>query len=80
MRDNPEELAELPDEIARGLESPSGRLRPRFTEQWRNASCNCFSSGHKFCREVCPVTQVTRNESWTPTAFHANVVAMDRAR
>ena len=24
------------------------------------------------------MTQVTRNESWTPTAFHANVVAMDR--
>ena len=49
-----------------------------FVEQWRNASYNCFSSGHKFCREVCPVTQVERNESWTPTAFHANVVAMER--
>ncbi len=41
-------------------------------------SYNCFSSGHKFCREVCPVMQVTRNESWTPTAFHANVVAMEQ--
>jgi heterodisulfide reductase subunit D len=48
-----------------------------FVEEWRNASYNCYSSGHKFCREVCPVMQVTRNESWTPTAFHANVVAME---
>ncbi|MBN6041039.1 (Fe-S)-binding protein [Amycolatopsis sp. 195334CR] len=49
-----------------------------FLSDWRNASYNCFSSGHKFCREVCPVMQVTRNESWTPTAFHANVVAMEK--
>jgi heterodisulfide reductase subunit D len=49
-----------------------------FLGQWRNAAYNCFSSGHKFCREVCPVMQVTRNESWTPTAFHANVVAMEQ--
>lgn len=49
-----------------------------FVKQWRNASYNCFSSGHKFCHEVCPVTQVTHNDSWTPTAFHANVVAMER--
>jgi heterodisulfide reductase subunit D len=34
--------------------------------------------GHKFCREVCPVTQVTRNENHTPTAFHANIVAMEK--
>jgi Fe-S oxidoreductase len=50
----------------------------KFLEQWHNASYNCFSSGHKFCREVCPVVQVTRNETWSPTAFHANVVAMER--
>jgi heterodisulfide reductase subunit D len=50
----------------------------QFLAEWRNASYNCYSSGHKFCREVCPVMQVTRNESWTPTAFHANVVAMER--
>jgi heterodisulfide reductase subunit D len=49
-----------------------------FVQEWRNASYNCYSSGHKFCREVCPVMQVTRNESWTPTAFHANVVALER--
>ncbi|NUT41370.1 MAG: (Fe-S)-binding protein [Thermoactinospora sp.] len=49
-----------------------------FLEEWRDAAYNCFSSGHKFCREVCPVMQVTRNESWSPTAFHANVVAMEK--
>ena len=50
----------------------------QFLAEWHNGSYNCFSSGHKFCREVCPVVQVTRNESWSPTAFHANVVAMER--
>jgi Fe-S oxidoreductase len=53
-------------------------LSPEFLEEWRNAAYNCYSSGHKFCREVCPVMQVTRDERHTPTAFHANVVAMDR--
>jgi len=51
-----------------------------FVEEWRNAAYNCYSSGHKFCREVCPVMQVTREESWTPTAFHANVVAMEKGQ
>ncbi len=46
--------------------------------EWREAAYNCFSSGHKFCREVCPVVQVTRDEVHSPTAFHANVVAMER--
>jgi heterodisulfide reductase subunit D len=55
-----------------------GRLQADFVEQWRDAAYGCFSSGHKFCREVCPVMQVTRNENHTPTAFHANVVAMDQ--
>ncbi|WP_433504444.1 (Fe-S)-binding protein [Pseudonocardia halophobica] len=54
------------------------RRTAEFVDEWRNASYNCYSSGHKFCREVCPVMQVTRNESWTPTAFHANVVAMEK--
>ncbi|MEA2281904.1 MAG: heterodisulfide reductase subunit [Solirubrobacteraceae bacterium] len=55
----------------------SGR-QEAFVDEWRNAAYNCYSSGHKFCREVCPVMQVERNESWTPTAFHANVVAMEK--
>ncbi|MGZ5401167.1 MAG: hypothetical protein ACXWDM_14255, partial [Nocardioides sp.] len=60
MRDNPEELAAMPEEIARTFE-PSAEPTPteEFTAEWRNASYNCFSSGHKFCREVCPVMQVT---------------------
>jgi len=53
-------------------------LPAEFLAEWRNAAYNCFSSGHKFCREVCPVTQVTRDERFTPTAFHANVVAMEK--
>jgi heterodisulfide reductase subunit D len=53
-------------------------LREAFIERWRTNAYGCFSSGHKFCREVCPVMQVTRNENHTPTAFHANIVAMER--
>jgi heterodisulfide reductase subunit D len=76
---NAPELADYPETLAGPVPPP--RQDPKtaaFVEQWRNTSYNCFSSGHKFCREVCPVTQVERNESWTPTAFHANVVAMER--
>ncbi len=51
-------------------------LELQFAEEWRNNAYGCFSSGHKFCREVCPVMQVTRNEQHTPTSFHANIVAM----
>ena len=59
---------------------PNGddRLTEEFVEQWRGNAYGCFSSGHKFCREVCPVMQVTRNENHTPTAFHANIVAMEK--
>ena len=82
MRDNPDELGALPDEIITLDEvSPDPSPTQEFVAQWRNASYNCFSSGHKFCREVCPVMQVTRNESWTPTAFHAKkkmIVFVDR--
>ena len=79
MADNAPALADFPETIAHPLDSSATDERTReFTTTWRNASYNCYSSGHKFCREVCPVMQVTRNESWTPTAFHANVVAMDR--
>ena len=70
----------LTDEVAVAPPKIPGRDERtiEFLEQWHNASYNCFSSGHKFCREVCPVVQVTRNETWSPTAFHANVVAMER--
>jgi len=57
--------------------STNGAPTEKFVEEWRTAAYNCYSSGHKFCREVCPVMQVTRDEAHTPTAFHANVVAMD---
>ena len=76
---NPPELADYPETLAGAIPPPHRDPKTAaFVEEWRNASYNCYSSAHKFCREVCPVTQVERNESWTPTAFHANVVAMER--
>jgi heterodisulfide reductase subunit D len=62
----------------RGEDSGERRRRAEFVARWRGNAYGCFSSGHKFCREVCPVMQVTRNENHTPTAFHANVVAMEQ--
>jgi heterodisulfide reductase subunit D len=53
-------------------------LTEEFVQRWRDSAYGCFSSGHKFCREVCPVMQVTRNENHSPTAFHANIVAMEK--
>jgi heterodisulfide reductase subunit D len=55
-----------------------GSLQEEFVEKWRDNAYGCFSSGHKFCREVCPVMQVTRNENHSPTAFHTNIVAMEQ--
>jgi heterodisulfide reductase subunit D len=70
------------DDPGRGGASTNGRngaeSETEFADQWRQHAWNCFTSGHKFCREPCPVTQVTQNENHTPTAFHANVVAMDK--
>jgi heterodisulfide reductase subunit D len=62
-------------DVAPAAASTDPRVR-EFAAAWRDSAFSCFSSGHKFCREVCPVMQVTRNESHSPTAFHANVVAM----
>ena len=56
----------------------NGARQAEFVEQWRDAAYNCYSSGHKFCREVCPVVQVTRDEAHSPTAFHTNIVAMEQ--
>ncbi len=55
-----------------------GDVEQAFVEKWHENATGCFSSGHKFCREVCPVTQVTRNENHTPTAFHANVIGLEK--
>jgi heterodisulfide reductase subunit D len=79
---NEEEGARVAESEERGGPGyePNGDagLQAAFVERWRNNAYGCYSSGHKFCREVCPVTQVTRNENHTPTAFHANIVAMER--
>jgi heterodisulfide reductase subunit D len=63
------------DEATNG---PTNGAAAGVLEELRDVAYNCFSSGHKFCREVCPVMQVTRDERHTPTAFHANVVAMEK--
>ena len=40
---------------SRSTNGQGKRLAPEeLFEEWRNAAYNCFSSGHKFCREVCP--------------------------
>jgi heterodisulfide reductase subunit D len=65
-------------EETRAGQASTGAPSEEFLDEWRNAAYNCYSSGHKFCREVCPVMQVTRDEAHTPTAFHANVVAMEK--
>lgn len=56
----------------------SDELQREFVKKWIDNAYGCYSSGHKFCREVCPVMQVTRNENHSPTAFHANIVAMNQ--
>ncbi len=66
------------DDAGAGSSDANGQARAEFVARWRDAAYGCYSSGHKFCREVCPVTQVTRNENHSPTAFHANVVAMEK--
>jgi heterodisulfide reductase subunit D len=66
------------DDRTSGEQPPDPDMTGDFVERWRTAAYNCFSSGHKFCREVCPVMQVTRDEAHTPTAFHANVVGMEQ--
>jgi Fe-S oxidoreductase len=65
-------------EETRAGQASNGAPSEEFLDEWRNAAYNCYSSGRKFCREVCPVMQVTRDEAHTPTAFHANVVAMEK--
>jgi Fe-S oxidoreductase len=65
-------------EETRAGQASNGAPSEEFLDEWRNAAYNCYSSGHKFCREVCPVMQVTRDEAHTPTAFPANVVAMEK--
>jgi Fe-S oxidoreductase len=37
-----------------------------------------FACRHKFCREVCPVYQELRNESYTSYGFHAALLSVSR--
>ena len=42
---------------------PHGEREQNSSNGGARTAYNCFSSGHKFCREVCPVTQVPKRES-----------------
>jgi heterodisulfide reductase subunit D len=55
-----------------------GQAQAHFVAEVRDRAWGCFSSAHKLCRNVCPVMGVTQNENHSPTAFHANVVAMEK--
>ena len=65
-------------EPTNGQQRHSDPAHREFAATWRDKAYGCFSSGHKFCRNVCPVMGVTHNENHSPTAFHANVVAMEQ--
>ncbi len=64
----------LLDEEAR----PVAEVQKEIVEGYTDTAFGCFSSRHKFCREVCPIYQVTRNEQHTSYGFHADVVAMNQ--
>ena len=65
-------------ETTNGHNGHGAAAHREFAATWRDKAYGCFSSGHKFCRNVCPVMGVTQNENHSPTAFHANVVAMEQ--
>ena len=50
----------------------------KLAEGYEDRAWGCMSSRHKFCREPCPVYQVTRNEQHTSYGFHATVAAMSQ--
>lgn len=65
-------------EVSSTGKSDVADLQQDFIDKWHDNSYNCFSSGHKFCQRPCPVMQVTQNENHTPTAFHADIVGMEK--
>jgi heterodisulfide reductase subunit D len=54
------------------------KVQNQLTIDFTDTAFGCFSSRHKFCREICPVFQVTGNEQHTSYGFHANIVAMSQ--
>ncbi len=73
-----ETAPQSPTAVDLGTPNFLGEVEQAFVEKWHDNATGCFSSGHKFCREVCPVVQVTRNENHSPTAFHSNVIAIEK--
>ena len=58
-------------------DEPLKKTEPVSDEMTKDAYM-CFACRHKFCREVCPVYQEIRNESYTSYGFHAAVLSVSR--
>jgi heterodisulfide reductase subunit D len=67
-----------PDVLSIGDRDAAEAAVRELAEGYEDRAWGCMSSRHKFCREPCPVYQVTRNEQHTSYGFHATVAAMAR--
>lgn len=67
-----------PDVVVGGDRAAAQAAVRELAEGYEDRAWGCMTSRHKFCREPCPVYQVTRNEQHTSYGFHATVAAMSR--
>jgi len=67
-----------PDVISSGTPEAAEAAVRELADGFEDRAWGCLTSRHKFCREPCPVYQVTRNEQHTSYGFHATVAAMSR--
>jgi heterodisulfide reductase subunit D len=67
-----------PDVLSIGDRDAAAAAVRELADGYEDRAWGCLSSRHKFCREPCPVYQVTRNEQHTSYGFHATVAAMAR--
>ena len=67
-----------PDVLSIGDRAAAEAATRKLAEGYEDRAWGCMSSRHKFCREPCPVYQVTRNEQHTSYGFHATVAAMSQ--
>ena len=67
-----------PDVLSIGDRDAAEAAVRELADGYEDRAWGCMSSRHKFCREPCPVYQVTRNEQHTSYGFHATVAAMSR--
>jgi heterodisulfide reductase subunit D len=67
-----------PDVLSIGDRDAAEAAVRELADGYEDRAWGCMTSRHKFCREPCPVYQVTRNEQHTSYGFHATVAAMSR--